>query len=258
MQALTTARLLFLSTLSALIASRRLLVCSFLALGPVVLATAVTLVPGPVPREAVPVLGWFVQIQVVVPLLALVLGSAAIAEEVEDRTLTYLFTRPLVRPAVLLGRWLAALCILELLLLSSTVSFLGILETGRLGTSAWELALFTRPLCLTVLLGGLVYSALFAALGTFLRRPVLLGVAYVFAIEVLLANAPGRAQAATLQFHLRSYLTETGPAFWQLLPSFGFEADPAAEALRTVWVVTVASLLLGSWIVSRREYVLAS
>jgi ABC-type transport system involved in multi-copper enzyme maturation permease subunit len=36
-------------------------------------------------------------VQGTVPLLALILGASVVAEEIEDRTLTYLFTRPVPR-----------------------------------------------------------------------------------------------------------------------------------------------------------------
>ena len=46
-------------------------------------------------------------LQVVAPLVGLVLGSIVISEEVEARTITYIFTRPVHRSALFLGRWLA-------------------------------------------------------------------------------------------------------------------------------------------------------
>ena len=43
------------------------------------------------------------------PVLAVFYGTALMADEVEDKTLTYLFTRPIPRGAVLIGKYLAYL-----------------------------------------------------------------------------------------------------------------------------------------------------
>jgi hypothetical protein len=80
-----------------------------------------------------PVIGWFVltvprhppppiqaflfpsfllTLQMMVPLAAVIGGAAVISEEIDDRTITYLLTRPIPRPSILLGRWLATLTIL--------------------------------------------------------------------------------------------------------------------------------------------------
>ena len=42
--------------------------------------------------------------QVEVPLLALILGVGVFGDEIEGRTITYLYTRPLPRPVIYLGR----------------------------------------------------------------------------------------------------------------------------------------------------------
>ena len=73
-------------------------------------------------------IGWVLMVQGTVPLVALILGSAVVAEEIEDRTITYLFTRPIPRAAVLLGRWLATALVLELCLLLSAELTFGLLQ----------------------------------------------------------------------------------------------------------------------------------
>jgi ABC-type transport system involved in multi-copper enzyme maturation permease subunit len=61
-------------------------------------------------------LGWLLILQVLLPILALIGGTAVVTEEVEDRTITFLFSRPIVRASLLLGRWLAALVLLSAVL----------------------------------------------------------------------------------------------------------------------------------------------
>src|SRR5688500_10434482 len=50
---------------------------------------------------------WWLYLRFIVPVLALYYGTALVADEVEDKTITCLFTRPIPRGAVLLGKFLA-------------------------------------------------------------------------------------------------------------------------------------------------------
>lgn len=60
------------------------------------------------------------QLQIIAPLIGLILGSTVISEEVEARTITYIFTRPVHRATLFLGRWLATALVAALLLSTST------------------------------------------------------------------------------------------------------------------------------------------
>ena len=55
-------------------------------------------------------------LQIIAPLVGLVLGSVVISEEVEARTITYIFTRPIHRSALFVGRWLAVGLVASILL----------------------------------------------------------------------------------------------------------------------------------------------
>src|SRR5262245_20500755 len=50
---------------------------------------------GPTPIEAFLYPSWFLVLQLMVPLASVIVGSAVISEEVDDRTITYLFSRPI-------------------------------------------------------------------------------------------------------------------------------------------------------------------
>ena len=102
--------LLFRMHLVSILRSRRALLCALLALVPPVLAWLVLTLQPSVPGEELGgILAWALVLQVVVPILALVGGSAVLTEEIESRTITFVFTRPIPRAALLYGRWLATL-----------------------------------------------------------------------------------------------------------------------------------------------------
>src|SRR5262249_13054139 len=125
MNAFTSASLvLFQAHLKRMFLSRRALISAGLCCLPVVGALLIRLISsversGP-PSEGVVAMGWVLEVQTIVPLVALIVGSAVVAEEIEDRTITYLFTRPIPRAAILVGRYLAALVLLAVVLGASS------------------------------------------------------------------------------------------------------------------------------------------
>jgi ABC-type transport system involved in multi-copper enzyme maturation permease subunit len=202
--------------------------------------------------------GWLVLLQIVVPLVALVAGSAVVAEEIEDRTITYLFTRPIPRAALLFGRWIATVVLIEALLALATWLLLLACERahGRVGPIDEGIR---TPLFAAVLLGALVYSGLFAALGAFFRHPMLVGIGYAFAVEGFLANLPGKNQSLTVQFYLRSLIADGGSRAWHRLEGFtaiAFQSGERAQLVLAILLVT--ALALGAWRVTTREFELTS
>mgnify|MGYP001350311893 CR=1 FL=1 len=260
--------ILFQTHLVRTFRTRRGLIAAGLAALPVVLALIVQQVSrhleatkGPAPVEPVILIVWGMLVQVIVPLVALVLASGVIAEEIEDRTITYLFTRPIPRAAILLGRWLAAaLPILVLAGLSAEAVVRLLAEVGEPGEAPWLPEGFHWRLLVTALMGGAVYSAVFAAAGALFKRPMLVGLAYTFVYEGFLGNLPGANQKATVIFYLRSFLFSGHPGMLGEVDEVIFSTplvEPAA-AVRALFLILAGVLALGAWRFSKREYVLAA
>ena len=260
---LRTTWIIFTTHVGRTFVSGRALACAGLALLPLLACFIISQFideHGAPPRKAALLMGWMMLVQVLVPLVSLLLGSAAVSEEVEDRTLTYLVTRPFPRPAVLLGRWLAALVfVLALLGLSGFAVSNWLLAMSEVREAELELPPdFTQRIVLTILIGGTVYSALFAAAGAFLKRPVLMGLAYTFVVEGIAANAPLGTQKMTLQYYLKSFLLgerqdlldELGPRFLRV------ELLEPAAALQTLGLIFGITLLAASWWMSRKQFLL--
>jgi ABC-type transport system involved in multi-copper enzyme maturation permease subunit len=256
---LRSSAILYANQLRRIVRSKRALVCLALALVPMGLAFFVVWVAqrhgGNPPAVEI---GWVIQVQVIMPILALIIGSAVVSEEVEDRTVTYIFSRPIRRYALLWGRWLAAATFLCAVLAAGTYGTFAILDWGLSGNPRSELPKnILGPLMCVVLLGGLVYSALFAVLGTVFKHPMIIGLGYVFAIEGFLSNMPGKMQVLTIQYYLRSIIAASGSESWRDLEVFSNSMfEPGSEALTTLAILLGGALLLGSWILSRRQYVL--
>jgi hypothetical protein len=205
------------------------------------------------PAELVSHATWIILLQIAVPLVALIGSSAAAAEEISDRTITYAFTRPISRAAFFLGRWVATLCSVTLVLVLSVGLLFAAIRHSEPMLTGFQSPLF-RLVLGTTLLGGAVYAALFAALGAKVRHPMIIGLGYCFALEGLLANFPGQSQDLAIQYHLRSALAGFGGPEWRWAAVETLSVvEPGPEALRTLLVVLLAALLLGCWWIRRRE-----
>src|SRR5688572_22427523 len=84
---------------------------------------------------------WMFFLRFSVPVLSIFYGTALVADEVEDKTITFLFTRPIPRGAVLVGKYLAFLMSTLIVVLPSVmiVWFLIVPIRGTLGGSYIEL-----------------------------------------------------------------------------------------------------------------------
>ena len=80
---------------------------------------------------------WIFYLRFTVPVLGAFYGTSLMADEVEDKTITYLFTRPISKGAVLVGKYLAYLvCTIFVVLPSVMLVYLLIVPMqGSLGGS---------------------------------------------------------------------------------------------------------------------------
>ncbi len=258
MRFLVATWILFRTQLGTTVFTMRTLICLAIVLSPVLCALLLAwLSQG---RTSPPVLeiAWIMNVQCVVPLVALILGSTVVAEEVDDRTITYLLTRPIPRSAILIGRWLAVLLVVTVMLWAS--GWVVFIIFDRIAADVYELTQpeeVRRRIINVVLLGGVTYTTVFAVAGVLFRRPIIVGLGYTFAVEGLMANLPGSNQSLTIQYYLKSYLLAGDPELSRrLMHPLSIELVPPEEGLRMIAWITLVALVVGSVVISRRQYVL--
>lgn len=198
---------------------------------------------------------WGLFVRVMVPLLGVFHGTALIADEVEDRTLTYLFTRPMARSAVLAGKFAAYLVCTALLLLPSLmVSFFLLVPADAVGAL---FGVLIRDLGL-VLLGLAAYGAVFALVGAWLRRPLISGLSFAFGWEPVVMALPGTFRQWSVAYYLQALVPHAAPSDGTLVLLQGlFTASVGpGTALGMLGAITVVSLVAAALVVTRREYVL--
>jgi ABC-2 type transport system permease protein len=182
------------------------------------------------------------------PLWSLSFATEALGGEREARSLVWLLTRPLPRPAVYLAKFVA---LLPWSLGLNLVGFvLMCVAAGKPGLLA--LRLFWP----SVVWGTLAFSALFLLIGAYFRRPAIVAIVYSFFLETILGNMPGYLKRASLSFYTRCMMFEVAEQYGvpPEKPSVYLPVDG-----QTAWLVlvgaTVILLVVGMVVFSRSEYV---
>jgi ABC-type transport system involved in multi-copper enzyme maturation permease subunit len=193
-------------------------------------------------------------LQFIVLMLALFYGTSVVSEEVENKTLTYLTTRPVAKAAVILGKY-GAYTVRSIVLVAAGVvaSFL-ILNYDHLNEGDAWLVLLKSLIVLVLAL--IAYTAFFTFLGAFLKKSVLFGLFFCFGWENIVQYFPGTTQRLTLIHYLKSILRpETAPAGGlQSFLFFRLDPSPVGTAVLTLIGFTAIALVLAVAVFSRKEY----
>ncbi len=136
-----------------------------------------------------------------IPLAAVFYGGPALVDEMEGRTLTYLTLRPVPKPALFFGKWLAGTTVAVGLVLVPVLSLLLIvaIASGGLGTSAMTIV----QILLATVLGTACYTAIFAALGALVAKSLFAGILYFVVVELIFGLLPV-LELLSVRFHMRN------------------------------------------------------
>jgi ABC-2 type transport system permease protein len=167
-------------TLRGLLGRRRAVLMLLLAALPIFVGLVIRLGGGR--ADAAEILDALV-VRTVLPLIALIVGTASIGSEIEDGTAVYLLVKPVERWRIALAKLAVAAGLTVALVVPPTL-ITGFLVGGA-GTDALTT---TLGFALAVLLGGLAYAALFTTLGAWTTRALVIGLAYTLIWEGLLAG----------------------------------------------------------------------
>lgn len=126
---------------------------------------------------------------VVLPMIALLVGTGVLGSEIDDGTIVHILATPLARRDIVLTKLAVAAGITTVV--SAVPMFLAgvIMESVRFGLG----------LALACTVGSIAYCAVFLALSLLTRRPVLLGLLYVLIWEGLLGNLLAGSRLLSVQ-----------------------------------------------------------
>ncbi|SCL19368.1 ABC-2 type transport system permease protein [Micromonospora nigra] len=138
---------------------------------------------------------------VVLPVVALVVGTGVLGAEIDDGTVVHVLTKPLPRWQIVLPK-LAVATVVTAVTVAVPLAAAGLLaDSARLGLA----------LAAAAAVGALAYSALFLALSLLTRRPVLLGLVYVLIWEGLLGNAVSGTRVLSVQQYVIALADRLAP-----------------------------------------------
>jgi ABC-2 type transport system permease protein len=200
---------------------------------------------------------WLLYLRFMVPVLGVFYGTALIADEVEDKTLTYLFVRPIPRGAVILGKYLAYLVTTVFVVLPSVVILYFLVVPLGHGSLAASFPALLKDLGLLAL-GLAAYGALFTLIGARLKHPLVTGLVFAFGWEQLALMLPGYLRRITIAFYLQALVPHAMPqeGLGSILQAF-FKDVPSPLAA-TGWLIIFIAVFLAvaARLVERKEYVL--
>jgi len=185
----------------------------------------------------------------------LVFGFSVVSQELEQKTIVFLLTRPVARFRVLLARYCAAVCTVILTVTVSTLVLAGVVFGWQnLGQERVLRDLWVLPL------GALAYTSLFTLLSTVLQKPLIYGLGFVFGWESWVPFMPGSFRNLSVMTYLRALAAHAPPdtdgnQLTNLLNALNPTQIAPDYARGVLIAVTLAALGLAVWAFSVREYV---
>jgi hypothetical protein len=191
------------------------------------------------------VLSFFVSF--LMPVWTLSFATDALGAERENGTLMWLMARPLSRPALYLAKYVGVL------------PYTFAMCAGGFGVlclaGGWPGRLAFQVFWPAVLVGTWAFSSLYFCMGVCLQRPAIAAIVYSFFLETVLANMPGHMKRLSVGFYTRCMMFE-GAARYGFQPEKPAVYQPVSgsAALIVLILVVAASLLIGIWVFSYKEY----
>jgi ABC-type transport system involved in multi-copper enzyme maturation permease subunit len=139
-----------------------------------------------------------------IPFVPALTASAAVAEEIENKTFTFVFARPAPRGSLVLGK-LAAATLPSLAVVVPSLAIAWLVAQLRFPADMADTWPHLLRVELAAVAGLCAYGALAAAIGTlFSRHPLVAVLVYLMLIEEGLGSAPIVLNLVTVAWHLRN------------------------------------------------------
>jgi ABC-2 type transport system permease protein len=188
-------------------------------------------------------------------ILSVLFGTGVVAQELEQRTIVYLLTRPVARARILLAKFLGAL----VGIIGTTWCAAALLVLATFGIAGWTRTEVRQDL-LVLPLGALAYGSLFLFVATTLRRPLIYGLFFAFGWESWVPVMPGQFKNVSIITYLRVLADHPRPDdeegnLVNMLASLNPTTVSPEHARLVLLMLSAVALSAALWVFSRREYV---
>ena len=233
---------------------KRIIVWSLIILVLFGLSRAFLLVnPGATPQDAYIQLSGLMVYRVL-GLAAAIFSTAVISQEIEQKTIVYLVTRPIPRPTIVITRLIATVIVVYAISILSAIS----VSFATHGTGALSNEILWRD-AKALLVGSAAYSSVFVFFSLLMNRGMLINLFFVFGWETFIPNLPGDAYRLSIYSYLKAIAQR--PTTGNVQSPLGFvsgQTGPdfmnATTGYTTMLLLTVAMAFAAAWWFKNFEY----
>ena len=171
---------------------------------------------------------------VLLPLVAVIVGTAALGSEIEEGTIVYLLTKPIVRLRIVAVKLIVSWLVVSVLV-AVPILLAGVL--GRGGDPGLGIAYASASI-----VGALEYTAIFLALSLVTSRALIIGLAYVVVWEGVVAGLFAGTRILSVRQHALA-----------VADAIGGEGTVAAELEPVVALVVAGLVVAGGFVIATRR-----
>lgn len=142
----------------------------------------------------------------VLPLIALVFGTAALGSELDDGTAIHILARPIPRWSIVVPKLVVGGSLTAALIVPSTL-LTGVLLGGTDDDTIRAILAYA----VATFIGAYVYTAVFVALSVLTSRGLILGLAYTLIWEGILSGILPGTQVVSVREYLKGIVAALGP-----------------------------------------------
>jgi ABC-2 type transport system permease protein len=180
---------------------------------------------------------------ILLPITTMILATAAIGNEIEDRTLPYLTLKPLSRFRIVVEKWLGSIWVaIPAILIGLLVACLVLFRDQ---SSDYQRVIVAALVSSAI--GICAYCGIFLLISLVIQRALLAGIIYTFVIENILGRYLKGLRVVSIQYYVKS--------IYERMQDSPAAVSKNAAALSTAIIVlvaaTVVSLLLATWRLQR-------
>lgn len=195
----------------------------------------------------------------IVALASAIFTTAIISQEVEQRTIVYLLTRPIARWKLLLIRYVASVLVVAIL---GVVAAL-LTSFGAFGGFGGHNTLLTNDM-VALAMGAVSYGALFLLISLMFNRSMIICLLFAFGWETAVPNMPGSMGNLSILSHLQAIaqhpsIGNTGTGGSKMMSLMAGQAGtntiPADRGWAVLVILTVVCLGVSAWWFTHFEYV---
>ncbi|HMS56341.1 MAG TPA: ABC transporter permease [Fimbriimonadaceae bacterium] len=191
----------------------------------------------------------------ILALCSAIFTTAIVSQEVEQKTISYLLTRPIKRRDLLLARYAAACVVVFGLGIFGAIS----LSIGVYGSNFASNPILMRDV-MGMAFGTAAYGAVFLLVSLFINRAMLVCLLYAFGWETAIPNMPGELYYTSIFSYTQAIAQHPsapgGNALLGLLSGeMGINTLSKSTAMTGLAVFSVLCCALAAWWFTQFEYV---